>query len=310
MARGSFIIDPSQLLMGCCLDMTNTGKLMIVGLLVVDAGVAAYLLYPRDDQVPAVSGEVTRGVTGAIDPESQTDAARAAVGSVLPAQPVNPPAARENAANNAAMAPQSAPSQRESAAPAPAPVQPQAQAPAPAPAPSQPVTAATPTPGISPDSGQSASGRIDSPAPLTVNPPPVAQAHARPQPYAQQRNQSRPQYGPRIDYTQAQTQPRRRDDAHPNGSNPVAAMLTDQLVKESAKPDPSLPMPSGVTVPTQPDNGAAPGPVAGNGRSTNPVASAMTDRLVRESSRVGQAPAQAQSQTPSPPAAEPPILKP
>ncbi|NIF53908.1 hypothetical protein F3J19_17700 [Burkholderia sp. Ax-1724] len=64
--------------------------------------------------------------------------------------------------------------------------------------------------------------------------------------------------------------------------------MTDQLVRESAKPDPSLPMPSGVSVPLQPQMPAS--------RSTNPAASAMTDRLVRESSNVTptqQAPSQA-----------------
>ncbi|MBC8722015.1 hypothetical protein F6X37_10520 [Paraburkholderia sp. 31.1] len=75
-------------------------------------------------------------------------------------------------------------------------------------------------------------------------------------------------------------------------------MLTEQLVKESAKPDPSLPMPSGVTVPLQ--SASPPGAGAGSGRGTNPVASAMTDRLVRESSKVG----------PTQSAAEPPIIKP
>ncbi|NUY34816.1 hypothetical protein F0160_30640 [Paraburkholderia sp. JPY303] len=278
--------------------MTNTGKMMIVGLLVVDAGVAGYLLYPRDDQAPAVTGAVTRSVSGAVESQPQTDT-RAIGGSVRPAQPVSPPAPRADIANNVAIAPQSAASQTESAAPAPA--QAQAPAPAPAPAPTQaqalapapaqslPATAATPAPSVMPDAGQTASGRIDNAAPAAV-----ARDRSKLQSYAQQRAQSRPQYGPRIDQT---TQGRRRDDTHPNGANPVAAMLTDQLVKESSKPDPSLPMPSGVTVPMPSDNGPGPGPSVGRG-STNPVASAMTDKLVRESSKVG----------PTRPPAEPPIL--
>ncbi|MBB5418056.1 hypothetical protein [Paraburkholderia atlantica] len=266
--------------------------MMIVGLLVVDAGVAGYLLYPRDDQAPAVTGAVTRSVSGAVESQPQTDT-RAIGGSVRPAQPVSPPAPRADIANNVAIAPQSAASQPESAtpapAPAPAPAPTQAQALAPAPAQSLPATAATPAPSVTPDAGQTASGRIDNAAPAAV-----ARDRSKLQSYAQQRAQSRPQYGPRIDQT---TQGRRRDDTHPNGANPVAAMLTDQLVKESSKPDPSLPMPSGVTVPMPSDNGPGPGPSVGRG-STNPVASAMTDKLVRESSKVG----------PTQPPAEPPIL--
>ncbi|MEX3789071.1 hypothetical protein [Paraburkholderia sp. BR14374] len=287
--------------------------MMIVGLLVIDAGVAGYLLYPRDDQVPAVTGSVTRSVTGTVESQPQTDTARAMGGSMRPAQPVSPPAPRADIANNAPITPQSAAPRTESAAPAPpapaqaqalapAPPPAQAQAPAPAPAQSLPATAAAPAPSVTPDAGQTASGRIDNAAPAAGNPAAVARERSKPQSYAQQKAQSRPQYGPRIDQT---TQGRRRDDTHPNGANPVAAMLTDQLVKESAKPDPSLPMPSGVTVPMPSDNGPGPGPGVGRG-STNPVASAMTDKLVRESSKVG--PTQGSTQGPTQPPAEPPIL--
>ncbi|WP_233805029.1 hypothetical protein [Paraburkholderia sp. HP33-1] len=217
--------------------MTNTGKLLIVGLLVVDAGVAGYLLYPRDDQAPAVTGTVTRSVTGVVDPEPQTGATRAPGGSVMPAEPVSPAAPRADIANHVAIAPQSA----------------------------LPRTDAAPTP--------------------TPAPAPAAVAHARskPQSYAQQTAQPKPQSG-------------RRDDTHPNGANPVAAMLTNELVRESAKPDPSLPMPSGVTVPMSAGTNAGNG--AGTGSGTNPVAAAMTNQLVRESSKV----------TPTPPAAAPPLL--
>jgi hypothetical protein len=270
--------------------MTNTGKLMIVGLLVVDAGVAGYLLYPRDDQVPAVTGAVTRSVSGAVDSEPQTNATGAAGGSVMPAEPVRPAAPRAEIANNVAIAPQSALPQTDSTAPAPAP------APAAAPAPSLPATAAAPAPGVAPDLGQSASGRIDNAAPPAVNPAAVAHVRSRPQSYAQQKAEPKPQYGPRIDQTAAH----RRDDTHPNGANPVAAMLTDQLVRESAKPDPSLPMPSGVTAPMSAGNATGAGNGPSSGRGTNPVASAMTDQLVRESSKVA----------PTRPAAEPPIIKP
>ncbi|MGF6840291.1 2-furoyl-CoA dehydrogenase large subunit [Paraburkholderia youngii] len=186
--------------------------MMIVGLLVIDAGVAGYLLYPRDDQVPAVTGSVTRSVTGTVESQPQTDTARAIGGSMRPAQPVSPPAPRADIANNAPIAPQSAAPRTESAAPAPpapaqaqalapAPPPAQAQAPAPAPAQSFPATAASPAPSVTPDAGQTASGRIDNAAPAAGNPAAVARERSKPQSYAQQRAQSRPQYGPRIDQT-------------------------------------------------------------------------------------------------------------
>ncbi|MCC8400764.1 hypothetical protein LJ655_02440 [Paraburkholderia sp. MMS20-SJTN17] len=229
--------------------MTNTGKLLIVGLLVVDAGVAGYLLYPRDDQLPAVTGTVTRGATGAADQQPQTDTTRAAGGRMMPAEPASPAPPHMGIANNVVIAPQAALPRTDSAAPAPA-------------------------------------------APPLANPAEVAHARSKPQPYAQQSAQARPQSGPRVDQTQA----RRRENTQPNGANSVAAMLTNELVRESAKPDPSLPMPSGFTVPmpagTDAGNGAA------TGRGSNPVASAMTDQLVRESSKL----------TPTRPASEPPPL--
>jgi len=53
--------------------------------------------------------------------------------------------------------------------------------------------------------------------------------------------------------------------------------MTELLVRESAKLDPSLPPPP----PTA--------PVELNRRSSNPVADAMTDQLVKESARVAPA---------------------
>jgi hypothetical protein len=72
-----------------------------------------------------------------------------------------------------------------------------------------------------------------------------------------------------------QVRGRKHDDAQRSGSNQVSAALTAQLVKESAKPDPSLPLP--------PNSGSGSGPTD---RGLNPVASAMTDQLVRQSSKV------------------------
>jgi len=340
--------------------MTNTGKLLIIGMLVIDAGVAGYLLFPKDEErAPTASGVVV----GSIDDASQ-DARRGSAqvtgGSVMPEVPAKPaapvapvtPVTPMRAPENVTMAPPSAPPQAEaqtgpqtgglptpsaqsaqsfggsvpqqpgpsSAGPvAQQPVQssagampqqpatgsvalssslpaagPVVQQPAPSsanavvPTPSAPATAAVtaiaPAPSVAPDSSQVATGRIDSAAQL------AAQAKPKTQPAAQQKAQPKP--GPRIDRTQ---QPRRyAAEPHPNGSNPVAALLTDQLVRESSKPDPSLPMPSGISVPSLETQA----PV---GRSSNPVASAMTEQLVRESSKV--APIQRQ------PMQQPPILQ-
>jgi hypothetical protein len=78
---------------------------------------------------------------------------------------------------------------------------------------------------------------------------------------------------------------RARDDLTRHGSNAVAAAMTEQLVRESSKPDPSLPMPPPMqAAPTSQDH-----------RGSNPVAAAMTQELVRESARVNAA-----SQGPAP----------
>ena len=62
------------------------------------------------------------------------------------------------------------------------------------------------------------------------------------------------------------------------GSNPVAAAMTDQLVRESAKLDPSLPPPDMSAARAAMDQRSSK-PRTGS----NPVAAAMTDQLVRES---------------------------
>ncbi|WP_233834455.1 hypothetical protein [Paraburkholderia sp. ZP32-5] len=326
--------------------MTNTGKLLIIGLLVIDAGVAGYLLFPKDDErAPTASGVVVGSIDEAAQGE-RSGSVRVAGGSVIPEVPSKPavPAAPVNPADKVAMAPSAPPSatpqagaqmgglpaqsaqsfgssgsQQPGQSPAglvpqqamqpvagaipqqpmqpslgavsPQPTQSAANSAAPTPsAPAAPtVTALVPAPSVAPNSGQIATGRIDT----TVQP--AAQAKPKAQSTAQQKAQPKP--GPRIDKTR-----RYAATPHPGGSNPVAASLTDQLVRESSKPDPSLPMPSGTSLPsiqtqTPPGRG-----------SMNPVASAMTEQLVRESSKV--APIQ-QAPVPQPPMQQqqPPILK-
>ena len=69
-----------------------------------------------------------------------------------------------------------------------------------------------------------------------------------------------------------------RDSLRRHGPNPVAAAITDQLVKESAKLDPGLPPPAQVQGQANHDDSYRTG--------SNPVAAAMTDQLVRESAKL------------------------
>ncbi len=74
---------------------------------------------------------------------------------------------------------------------------------------------------------------------------------------------------------------RGRDGPHRHDSTkPVASAMTDQLVKESAKLDPSLP-------PPDPSRLSAPSAHGDRARrGSNAVAAAMTDQLVRESAKL------------------------
>jgi hypothetical protein len=71
---------------------------------------------------------------------------------------------------------------------------------------------------------------------------------------------------------------RERDGLRRQGSNQVSSAMTDQLVRESAKLDPSLP---------PPDRSGLDGP---DRRGSNPVAAAMTDQLIRDSTRINRTP--------------------
>lgn len=297
------------------LDMTNTGKLLIVGLLLIDAGIAGYLLFPKDDKQLEVAGAVTGSPDNDAALDSQGGSPRVTGGSVLPALPA------DGAAGKAGQLPRS---QQSAGGALPAqnvvPAAPAAPAPAPA-------LAAAPAPSAAPDAGQIVTGRIDSAvpaapvAPAPAQPPVSARAQAQPLmqpqpqpqplPQAQAQPQFQPQPRPRPAQRVEQAQVRRYDVPRANGANPysnaipnanegtnaVSAALTQQLVRESARPDPSLPIPSSAgappqppqppqppmpTMPTMPTMPQMPMPT---GRGSNPVASAMTDQLVRESAK-------------------------
>ncbi|CAB3778575.1 hypothetical protein LMG28614_00655 [Paraburkholderia ultramafica] len=237
--------------------MTNTGKVLIIGLLVIDLGVAGYLLFPKDERRPAVTGTVTSSAITAAADDSVASETHVVAGSVVRAMP---PAGGMDMRAVVTPAP---------AAPKAATVAPALAAKATTAATAPKAATVTPAPAvatIAPDAGQAARHAAIGSQPVapTVAPAQVQQsAHTQSKPVMQAE----------------QTRGRKHDDAQRSGSNQVSAALTAQLVKESAKPDPSLPLPPN----SSSGNGSDSGPT---GRGSNPVASAMTDQLVRESSKV------------------------
>lgn len=210
------------------LDMTNTGKMLIVGLLVIDAGIAGYLLFPKEQRPPAVTGAVTGSASTKATDDSQAGDTHVAAGSVIRATP-------SSDGGNAKLA---------------------------AVAPAAPVVK------VAPDANQATSQAANESRPATRTT--IASTDVQPPVHTKSKPSVRAE----------QVRERKRDEPHRGGSDEVSAALTAQLVKESAKPDPSLPLPPGSS------NGSGSG---SSGRSSNPVASAMTDQLVRESSKVNLA---------------------
>ncbi|WCM23863.1 hypothetical protein NDK50_23755 [Paraburkholderia bryophila] len=194
--------------------MTNTGKALIIGLVLIDLGVVGYLLVPKGERTNAASGATggavaTSSVSAAVVGPRASDT-HVVAGSVLPTTP----SSAQSGGEIAAVAPLSPPRK------------PSAHA-------VKPVTI-------------NASGETKTTGPQTAD-----GAHG---------------------------------DISRQGSNPVAAAMTDALVKESAKPDPSLPMPTAPPPPEPPAARDGPYP-----RGSNPVAAAMTQELVKQSARVDSA---------------------
>jgi hypothetical protein len=240
--------------------MTNTGKVLIVGLLVVDLGVAGYLLFPKDERPPAATGAVTgsadvitaakvdlRGdethmVAGTVDAGTPPAGGTGQLAAVPPPQPVTvaPAAPPTPVVQTAPPAPSARPAPAVPAAPA--------------------VTVTTDATDASPTPAPGAKHAGTPPASRTV-----ASGKIKVQPQTAQ-TKSKPVL------KTAQTRGHKREEPRRNGMSPLSAAMTAQLVRESAKPDPSLPLP--------PLTHSEP-----TGRSPDPVGSAMTDQLVRESSR-------------------------
>ncbi|EIF33236.1 hypothetical protein BCh11DRAFT_01001 [Burkholderia sp. Ch1-1] len=203
------------------LDMTNTGKALIIALVLVDLGFIAYQLLPKGERSEAASAAVTAdsATTAAVDP--RLDGTHVTAGNVVSTTP------SANSTGEIAGAPLA-----------------------------------------------SQSGSVTNEAETAAKPP------------GQRHKQVRAP-GPTETRESVTAQPvnRARDDLSRHGSNAVAAAMTEQLVRESSKPDPSLPLPPPIQ--------AAPGSQDHGG--SNPVAAAITQELVRESARVNPAP-----QTPAP----------
>jgi hypothetical protein len=240
--------------------MTNTGKMLIIGLLVIDVGVAGYLLFPKDERPPAVTGTVIGSAATTAAGDSRAPESRVAAGSVVRTTPGN------DATDKLAAVAPAAPMVKVAPAATVAPVVNAANATkaidAVNAAPAVPATTVPSAVTAAPAAGTSTSQAANAARPATS----PAMASTKVQPPAQSKSK------PALRADQA----RGHKDYPHRGSNQVSAALTAQLVKESAKPDPSLPLPPGGSI------------SGGNstGRSPNPVASAMTDQLVRESSRV------------------------
>jgi hypothetical protein len=258
--------------------MTNIGKVLIIGLLVVDLGVAGYLLFPKDDErPPATTGAVTdiADALTAAKVDSRAGESHVVAGSVVPTRP------SVGGSEQLAMAPPSRPVTVAPVAP-PAPAAPVAQSAPVAPAASA-ASVAQPAP-VAPAAPAAPAAPVAQPAPVAPAAPTVTDAGRTAAPAANGAG-ARPANGaaasgkvkvqPQTAQAKsksvvrtAQTRGQKREESRRSGANSVSAAMTAQLVKESAKPDPSLPLPP----PT--------------GRSSNPVAAAMTDQLVRESSKV------------------------
>ncbi|WMY11553.1 hypothetical protein [Paraburkholderia phenoliruptrix] len=241
--------------------MTNTGKTLIVGLVLADLVICAYLLYPREEKKSAAAPEAALTAPDVVD-------ARPAETHVIAGSIVRP-GSPETAANaNNGSAQNGTKVSRVDVRPSPSSAQmaaPQAAMPAMPAAPAAPATNLANMPAVD----------MQTQAPLSQVPPAAAQ-----QPMQQQQAQVQAQ--PQRSYARSKTtqhadDSRGHEDLRRHGSNEVGALMTELLVRESAKLDPSLPPPP----PTD--------PVDLNRRSSNPVAAAMTDQLVKESARVAPA---------------------
>ncbi|MDR6412580.1 hypothetical protein [Paraburkholderia terricola] len=238
--------------------MRNTGKVLVVALVLAEVAFGAYFLTHNEDQ-SAPPADVTATATTATA-GSRLDGTHITAGSV--AGTAQPAPGVDTAARTAQPAPATNNAART--------VQP---------APSKDVLARAPTQSqvgsIAPETDLSAKRPVQAPQPKTQPRQELARAPAPAPVEASASVAAKPGTVP--------PSARARDNLSRQnpGSNAVASSFTDQLVKESAKLDPSLPPPSPSAPPLVRDDRSRRGP--------NPVAAALTDQLVRESSKLDPA---------------------
>jgi hypothetical protein len=262
--------------------MTNTGKALIVGLVLVDLAFVSYLMIPKDDERSKANPEAeltqSTGYAG-VDPRIDDDT-HVTEGSVIHAplsaiatgkiagggNTAQAPAAQQPPVQAAiAQQPQPSRSPQKQAAPATRSTEVREVYAAKNPAPQ--TTRAYDDPGRH-GSNPVAAALTQQLVEESAKPDPSLPMPTAPMPSMQlsQPARSAPDYQTR------------------HGSNPVAAAMTQQLVNESAKPDPSLPMPSPAQRPPIYQDGS---------HGSNAIGAAMTQDLVRQSATVSPSSQQA-----------------
>ncbi|PQV54205.1 hypothetical protein [Paraburkholderia sp. BL21I4N1] len=196
--------------------MTNTGKALIIGLVLIDLGVVGYLLVPRGERTTAANGATggaveTRSVSVAVVGPRASDT-HVVAGSVLPTAPSSAQGSGEIAA----------------VAPLPPPRKPNAHAVKPA-----TVNGLGETKTTAPQTAESAQGDINrqgsNPVAAAMTDALVKES-AKPDP-------SLPMPTAPMQSAPTSEPPAARDGQTPRGSNPVAAAMTQELVKQSARVD-------------------------------------------------------------------------
>jgi hypothetical protein len=240
--------------------MTNTGKTLIIGLVLADLVVCGYLFYPREDRKSAPPAEAALTAPDTTDSRSYGES-HVIAGSI--ARPGSPDASAKS--NSGTIV-----SGGDVRAPAPA-----------APMPTMPAATAAPAATVAniPAAEMQPQAQLAQPAQPQAQP-----QQTQVQPQSQPQPQQQPQrYSARSKATQHADDARSHEDLRRHGSSDVGALMTELLVRESAKLDPSLPPPPASPTPPPPSVTDRE-PI--NRRNSNPVAAAMTDQLVKESARV------------------------
>ncbi|WGS52261.1 hypothetical protein LFL96_29120 [Paraburkholderia sp. D15] len=224
--------------------MTNTGKALIIGLVLIDLAVAAYLLVPRGERTKAANGTVAVEQADAERPLAPSTGSLDSSASTIGAVPASPRASDTHVVGGS-------------------------------------VLPDAPTPPAN-------TGAIAT-APLPPHQPPVhtsrsAAVHAPAEPKAAMAaNVQANSHGAPANAYAVQPNAHASGDLSRQGSNTVAAAMTAALVKESSKPDPSLPMPPGAMQSPQSQTPARDGQYP---HGSTAVGAAMTQELVRQSAHV------------------------